>query len=743
MLLGLVALLVVVAMAAQPGVTAGAAAGFHSGAFGAVDPASGLWSLHQPGGEVATFYYGNPGDEPFLGDWDCDGVATPGLFRRSDGFVYLRNSNTQGTADVEFYFGNPGDLPLPGDFDGDGCDTVSVFRPAEQRVYVIDRLGSHGGGLGAADRSFPFGDPGDVALAGDFDGDGVDTVAGFRPSSNLVFVYSPTGGSVVETYSFGDPGDRPVVAPLQSGRDEVALFRPAQPALHFRASESHGPWLLEMPWASAGWRPIAGPTGHATAVTPPPAPPSPPAWNTLTDTVVFPGESIQRAVEANPPGAVFTIKAGTHRLQQVIPKPHQTFEGEPGAILNGSRLLTEFGYAGGLWYADGQTQQGEQKGECLPVGGVPTTACRHPENVYFDDEPLRQVMSPSALGPGRFYFDYGADRIYLADNPAGHKVEASVTRHAFYFWRSDPGWRQHNYPTGVNIRNLVIEKYANPSQRGAIQAGGFNTGAAGEGLTEGWVIEFNEIRLNHGAGVRTGNRTLLRGNHIHHNGQIGVRATGDGAVVEDNEIDHNNTLGFDPDWEAGGTKFWKTRNVVVRGNHVHHNTGPGLWTDTDNVDTIYESNVVEDNTGPGIFHEISYSAVIRYNTVKRNGLSTADWFYGAGILIAHSSGVEVHNNVLEDNADGIAGIDQGRGGGALGPWRLDQLDVHDNVIHLPTGWTGVGQDIGDNSVFDRDIAFYRNSYVLGSQARPFKWQNTELTPAQWQSYGHDPEGWFT
>ena len=46
------------------------------------------------------FYFGNPGDYPFMGDWDCDDVDTPGLYRQSDGYVYLRNSNTQGIADV-------------------------------------------------------------------------------------------------------------------------------------------------------------------------------------------------------------------------------------------------------------------------------------------------------------------------------------------------------------------------------------------------------------------------------------------------------------------------------------------------------------------------------------------------------------------------------------------------------------------------------------------------------------------
>ena len=61
---------------------------------------------------MAGFFFGNPGDYAFMGDWNCDGIDTPGLYRRSDGYVYLRNSNTQGVANVAFFFGNPGDLAL-------------------------------------------------------------------------------------------------------------------------------------------------------------------------------------------------------------------------------------------------------------------------------------------------------------------------------------------------------------------------------------------------------------------------------------------------------------------------------------------------------------------------------------------------------------------------------------------------------------------------------------------------------
>ena len=48
------------------------------------------------------YYFGNPGDKPFAGDFDADRIDTVGLHRESTGLVYFRNSHTQGNADAQF-----------------------------------------------------------------------------------------------------------------------------------------------------------------------------------------------------------------------------------------------------------------------------------------------------------------------------------------------------------------------------------------------------------------------------------------------------------------------------------------------------------------------------------------------------------------------------------------------------------------------------------------------------------------
>ncbi len=234
---------------------------------GLVDPSTGEWYLraaHTSFGN--SFYFGNPGDVPFMGDWDCDGTDTPGLFRQSDAFAYLRNANTQGIADIRFFFGNPSDVPLAGDFDGDGCTTLSLYRPSEQRFYIINHLGKNNGGLGAADYSFLFGNPGDTPVVGDWDGDGIDEVGLYRESSGFFYYRTTlTTGVAAGQFYFGNPGDRFVVGDwgISDGRDTPAVFRPypMPSTLYFRHTLTPGAADSQFSWGGPNWLPVAGDFG--------------------------------------------------------------------------------------------------------------------------------------------------------------------------------------------------------------------------------------------------------------------------------------------------------------------------------------------------------------------------------------------------------------------------------------------------------------------------------------------------
>ena len=252
------------------------------GSIGIVDTSTGEWYLRDLAGNTTKFFYGDPGDLPMVGDWDCDGDETPGLYRQSDGFVYLRNSNSQGAADIRFFFGNPGDIPLAGDFDGDGCDTVSIYRPSDASIHIINELGANEGGLGAADFSYIFGDPGDKPYVGDFDNDNVDEVGLHRELTGLVyFRFSHTQGPADHSFIFGDPGDKIVAAEWAgrgaSGPETVGLFRPSTCEAFLRYTNTQGNADETLSYGVPTGLPVAGAFGQLPAGgTPPPGCPPPP-----------------------------------------------------------------------------------------------------------------------------------------------------------------------------------------------------------------------------------------------------------------------------------------------------------------------------------------------------------------------------------------------------------------------------------------------------------------------------------
>jgi hypothetical protein len=205
----------------------------------------GKWFLLDEVASVSgqvEFFYGNPGDVPFFGDWDCDGVDSPGLYRQSDGYVYLRNSNTQGNADRDFFFGNPGDAPIVGDFNGDGCDTVSIFRASQQRFYIVNHLGDGASGLGAADFAFDFGNPGDTPFTGDFDGDDIDEIGLHRGSDGFVYLrHTLDSGVADQSFFYGNAGDVPVAGDWDGdGIDTVAVFRPGDGNWYLKLDNATG-----------------------------------------------------------------------------------------------------------------------------------------------------------------------------------------------------------------------------------------------------------------------------------------------------------------------------------------------------------------------------------------------------------------------------------------------------------------------------------------------------------------------
>jgi parallel beta-helix repeat protein len=476
---------------------------------------------------------------------------------------------------------------------------------------------------------------------------------------------------------------------------------------------------------------------RAPAPSPTPAPETPPAPTVrplpappaCRGRLVRVGADIQAAIDAAGPGGRLCLATGVHRLTAPLrPRTGQRIGGMRGAVLSGARPLTGWtrDRGSGRWFHAGDTRDpGRPVGECSDG----TRACTYPDDVWRDDTRLRRVLSADQLRPGTVFIDYSADRIWVADDPAGARMELSVAPSAVRSGSNERGTAR------VRLTGLVIERFANAAQSApAVEMG------------PGWVLDGLEVRENHGGGIDSGSGSVLRNSHIHHQGQLGLGGSGAvGALVVGNRIDHNNTAGYDPAWEAGGSKWAAgTRRLTVRGNHVFENNGPGLWTDGDNVDTTYERNLVEGNLGPGIIHEISYDAVIRGNTVRNNARAVAgrSIWWGSDIVVNSSQRVEISGNTVVSTVNAIGLIDTDRGAGRLGPYRVAQVDVHDNVIQMAAGAeTGL---VGRPTAFEPSagVRFRGNTYhVPDPGGRFWQWEG-DLDAQGWRDRGQDRDGSF-
>lgn len=443
------------------------------------------------------------------------------------------------------------------------------------------------------------------------------------------------------------------------------------------------------------------------------------------------GSDFQAAVDTHQPGTTFAIASGTHREQRVVPKEGMRFIGEDGAVMSGTRVLpaTAFERDGEHWAVGGQTQEGVVRGQTDPGFEANT----RPEDLWVGSAWYTQVLDRADLGPGRWYFDYAADRIYLAEDPAGlGTIETSTTAFAFGGWEVD----------GVLVENVTVTRYATPSQFAAIGGDPQNR------FTQNWHVRYVTTTENHAWGILMGPGMTVHGADSHRNGQGGIKGNGmhefTGYVartgVYDSHIHDNNVLGYTWIVEGGGTKFTlMNAGMDFVNNHVYDNGGPGIWFDIENHLVTIESNRVHGNTHMGILYELGFDATIRWNTVSGNSTALAGGSAAAAIDVSQSSGVQVYQNVVYDSPTTIyVRYDHTRQD--LGTTVAN--GVWGNDVTIQEGLAGMlvenaPADVGDHLWNNAANRFYSNTFRVPSQdTQVFTWGSNydwpRLTGSDWQ-----------
>ncbi|MCJ7445551.1 MAG: hypothetical protein MUO26_13695 [Methanotrichaceae archaeon] len=134
-------------------------------------------------------------------------------------------------------WGIPGDIPLAGDFDSDGrYDDIGIFRPSETKWYFDFDTN------GVTDKEIePWGWSGDLAIpnAADFEGSGGSNndIGVFRPSvKHWFFDFNSNGNTDYELVPWGWPGDLPIAGDFDRDgwRNDIGVFRPSEKKWYYK-----------------------------------------------------------------------------------------------------------------------------------------------------------------------------------------------------------------------------------------------------------------------------------------------------------------------------------------------------------------------------------------------------------------------------------------------------------------------------------------------------------------------------
>lgn len=222
-------------------------------------PSTGTWFLNRSTDGFTAVAWGLSTDVPVPGDYDGDDKSDAAVYRASNtvgvpDFFVLRSSDSVVTG-VEF--GSVGDVPVVGDFNGDDIDDFSVYRASTGFWYTMSNLGvvtltnvgttgtpvagyfnndetadiaMYDAGVwtirqsGGSTITVNHGTAGDLLVPADYDGDGSEDVAVFRPSTGQWLIKGSTAGDY--TVVWGTAGDVPVPGDYDGdGKDDQAVYR--------------------------------------------------------------------------------------------------------------------------------------------------------------------------------------------------------------------------------------------------------------------------------------------------------------------------------------------------------------------------------------------------------------------------------------------------------------------------------------------------------------------------------------
>jgi cyclophilin family peptidyl-prolyl cis-trans isomerase len=237
-----------------------------SGPAGAsIDPNSGTltWDIpaSYPLGSVSFTVTATKGNSTAAPATDTFSVmvagvgAGIGLYDPTTSIFYLRNTTTTGTADETVAFGVPGAgwLPIAGDWTGDGVDSIGLYDPATSTFYL-----RNANTTGVANITFGFGAPnaGWTPVVGDWNGSGKDSVGLYDSADGVLYWRNTTTtGGADGIYMYGDVtvGELPIAGQWNGGaKDSIGFYSSTTALVGLCSTNSSPQWSAYFGFGAPG-----------------------------------------------------------------------------------------------------------------------------------------------------------------------------------------------------------------------------------------------------------------------------------------------------------------------------------------------------------------------------------------------------------------------------------------------------------------------------------------------------------
>jgi hypothetical protein len=185
----------------------------------------------------------------FMGDWNADGVATPGTYDPARARWALIDVNGRGANAREFAREPAGGvLPIAGDWNGDGSVNTGTYDPATHAWKLWYR---NQDGFGVDD-TFVWYEPG-IPVVGDWDGNRTATPGFYDPATHVWRLSNKRHPEAVDLeFELGTDGAIPIVGDWNGDRaDNAGVYDPATHTWHLKTTNTSGGAVIEVAWGTS------------------------------------------------------------------------------------------------------------------------------------------------------------------------------------------------------------------------------------------------------------------------------------------------------------------------------------------------------------------------------------------------------------------------------------------------------------------------------------------------------------